>query len=79
MSTDPPDIMFVEFFGKKYLSATNKLPALLVADKTLDEELKINELGIDVCISYQVSAVATTLWLQCDQTLPLCEGSGLRD
>ena len=29
--------------------------------------------------SHQVSAMATTLWLQCDQTLPLCEGCGLRD
>ena len=24
-------------------------------------------------------AMATTLWLQCDQTLPLCTGCGLRD
>ena len=61
MSIDPPDIMFVEFFSVKYLSAKNKLPARMGADKTLDEKLKINELGIDVCISYQVSAVATTL------------------
>ena len=29
--------------------------------------------------SHQVSAVVTIQWLQCDQTLPLCEGCGLRD
>jgi len=29
--------------------------------------------------SNQVSAVGTTQWLQRDQTLPLCEGCGLRD
>ena len=29
--------------------------------------------------SHRVSAVGTTQWLQCDQTLPLsCEGCGLR-
>ena len=27
--------------------------------------------------SQQVSAMVTTWWLQCDQTLPLCEGCGL--
>ena len=27
MSIDPPDIMFVEFFCKKYLSAKDKRPA----------------------------------------------------
>ena len=51
MSVDPPDIMFVEFFGEKYLSAKNELPARLGADKTLDEKLKINKLGTGVCIS----------------------------
>ena len=45
MSIDPPDIMFVEFFCKKYLLAKDKLPAALGADKTLDEKLKINKLG----------------------------------
>ena len=29
--------------------------------------------------SCQVSAMATTWWLQCDQTLPHCKGHGLRD
>ena len=29
--------------------------------------------------SRQVSAVATTLWLQCDQTRSLCKVCGLRD
>ena len=29
--------------------------------------------------SRQVSAMVTTRWLQCDQTLPLCEGYGLQD
>ena len=29
--------------------------------------------------SHQVSAVAATLWLQRDQTLPLCKECGLRD
>ena len=29
--------------------------------------------------SHQVYAVETTLWLQCDHTLPLCKVCGLRD
>ena len=29
MNIDPSDIMFVEFFGEKYLSAQNKLPACI--------------------------------------------------
>ena len=29
--------------------------------------------------SHQVSAMETTRWLHRDQTLPFCEGCGLRD
>ena len=48
MSSDPPGIMFVEFFREKYLLAMdndNTHPSTQGADKTPDEKLKINKLG----------------------------------
>ena len=48
MSSDPPGIMFVEFFREKCLLAMdndNTHPSTQGADKTPDEKLKINKLG----------------------------------
>ena len=44
---------------------------------TMDAMYK--EHGFDHDWLHQVSAVGTTQWSQRDQTLPLCEGCGLRD
>ena len=34
---------------------------------------------VSITLSLKLRSLVTTWWLQCDQTLPLCEGCGLRD
>ena len=61
MSDDPPGIMFVEFFHKKYLLAIhngNTHPPALFANKALDEIIKINELGPKFWQGYYITSRA---------------------
>ena len=58
MSADPPGIMFVEFFHKKYLLAIhngNTHPPALFA---LDEKIKIIELGPKFWQGYYITSSA---------------------